>query len=285
MEAVFGLAPDDAGGGVEDVLFDFEAGIGGEAVEEERAGVGGADEFAGDGVGAKGLQALHFFLFHTHAGPNVGVEGIGAFDGIGGIGLEGPGVGEPGLGNEVPGGLIRIIFLGAAEDDVDAENPGGEHPRVGHITIGVPEKDQPFSLEGLESGGSFFGPGFGEGKAIGVDLAGVIEIGEGVDDRDGAVVPEGVKQLMFKAADDNAVEVSGKDAGGIGGGFAASELGAVDIENDRMAAELPDADLEAEAGSGAALIKDERPGLAFEGGGGVAAALALKLVSEVEELG
>ena len=87
------------------------------------------------------------------------------------------------------------------------------------------------------------------------------------------------------AADDHAVEITGKDARGVGDGLAAGDLQVVGVEHHRQAAELMDADLEGDAGAGALLEEHQAPGLVREGGAGGLAATGLEGRGGGEDLG
>ncbi len=89
MEAVFGFVEDNALWTIEDVLADFFARVGGEAVHEVGAGLGKCEEFGVHLIRRHFLETLRGFGFVAHRDPYVGVDHIGIFDrflGISGIG-------------------------------------------------------------------------------------------------------------------------------------------------------------------------------------------------------
>src|SRR6516165_8020340 len=127
VEAVFGLVEDDAGGGVEDLAGDFEASghagvlhdlaadggvgvvVGGQAVHEFDGRVaGGGHEGGVDLVGGEDLDPVGPDVFgFAHGYPHVGVDEVGAGDGLGGV--VGDGDGGAGAGGDV-GGQVGDVF-------------------------------------------------------------------------------------------------------------------------------------------------------------------------------
>src|SRR5690606_42036455 len=64
------------------------------------------------------------------------------------------------------------------EGDVHAEETGAEYPRVGHVAGGVAEEGDLAALERGEQIAVRAGPALGHGEGVGVDLAGVQDVGE-----------------------------------------------------------------------------------------------------------
>ncbi len=89
---------------------------------------------------------------------------------------------------------------------------------------------------------------------------------------------------MLVATDDHTMEVTGKDARGIRNGLASRDLEIIGVEHHRLAAELMDADLKGDAGTGALLEEHQAPGLVREGNPGGLAPSSLERRSRGEDL-
>ena len=85
MEAVFGLVEYYGARGFHDGVGAFFAALGGETVHEDGIGTGEREEGVVNLVVVEGLLALDGFLFLTHAGPDVGIDGVGIVKSLGGI--------------------------------------------------------------------------------------------------------------------------------------------------------------------------------------------------------
>jgi len=283
MKPVFGLTPDDAGRGIEDIIGNLLVGVSGQAMKKGGAGPGKFHDFWSDAVGGELLHARFFFIFHAHADPDIGIDGIRALGRFFGIGLKGPALGKPGLFRHGARGGIRRIILGPAEDNLHAEYPCGEHPGVCHVAVGVAEEDHFPALEGIQGRGSRPRPGFRQSKAIGVDLAGMIKVTQGIDHGNGSLPGKSIQQVVLVTADDDPMKVTGKDFGGIGGRFTATELCPRSVDNDRVSAQLGDPDLKADPGARAALIKDHGPGLPIQcPGRSMATTIFFKIMGQAE---
>ena len=75
--------------GIDDLIGDLVASVGGEAMHEDCVGLGMVEQLGVDLVREKYLAALFRFGFLAHAGPDVGVNDVGA--GGGGNGIVGNG--------------------------------------------------------------------------------------------------------------------------------------------------------------------------------------------------
>ncbi len=96
-------------------------------------------------------------------------------------------------------------------------------------------------------------PSFPKGEEISQDLAGMLFVGEGVDGWDSAVFSEFLDVRLGKGADDGSLEHAPHHAGGVFDGFATTELNFAGGHEDRVTAELADADFEADSGAGGAF--------------------------------
>jgi hypothetical protein len=169
---------------------------------------------------------------------------------------------------------------------ISAEGGAAEHERIGHVAGGVAEEGD---LLALQRGGILLrttgGVALGEREHVRHELARMQEVGERVHDGHRAAAGELLEQAVLVATDHHAMEVTGKDAGGVRDGLAARDLEVVGVEHHRQAAELMDADLEGNAGAGALLEEHQAPGLVREGGAGGLAAAGLERRGGGEDLG
>ena len=90
------------------------------------------------------------------------------------------------------------------------------------------------------------------------------QVGESVDDRDGAGVGESLHLGVVKRPHHEAVDEARQHARGVGDSFAPAELDVAPAEKKRIAAQFVDADLEGDTGAGARLGKNHRPRLPRE---------------------
>src|SRR6476469_6051177 len=88
VEAVGSLLDDEAMGSVDYFVGDFLAAVGGEAMHEICFGCA-FHEAGVDLIGGEIRAAARSFCFLTHAGPDVGVDRDGAFDGFGRVFADG----------------------------------------------------------------------------------------------------------------------------------------------------------------------------------------------------
>jgi CBS domain containing-hemolysin-like protein len=105
-------------------------------------------------------------------------------------------------------------------------------------------------------------PTLRESERVRVDLAGMQQIGEGVDHRHRARGGEPHDVLVVEGADDEPVDEAGEDARGILDRLASAKLDLTGGEEEGIAAKLTDADLEADARPGGGFREEEAPALA-----------------------
>ena len=230
MEPVLGLVEDHAAGVVEDGLLDLLARVGGEAVHEERVGLGGGKEFPGDRIGAETAHAFGRLVLLAHAGPDIGIDEIGS-----GRGLERVGrvveVGGPAAGLEKGADLLAgFVVPGPGQGQPHAEEAGSEDPGVGHVEPGVAEECDLAALERREEVAPGGGPPLGRREGVGVDLAGVKEIGEPVDDGNAAGGGEPLDVPLVEGAHDQAVHEARQHPGRVLDGLAPAQLDVVPVE-------------------------------------------------------
>ena len=98
---------------------------------------------------------------------------------------------------------------------------------------------------------------FAQGEQVREDLAGVVLVGQGVDEGHGGAFGHRLESVLAEGAPDDGVDVAGQDAAGVLQGFFPSELGGAAVDDDGVAAELGDAHLEGESGAGRVLLEDD----------------------------
>ena len=182
-----------------------------------------------------GLAAL------AHGDPGVGVDCVGALGGgeVGGDRecLVGAGGGVAGGGEDVARGLEA----GRGDDGhVHAGGCGGEEEGVADV-VAVADVGEACAVEGADV--------LADGEQIGEGLAGVLAVGEGIDDWDACVLGELFEDGVVEDAGDDAVDPALQVEGVVADGLAlADALGGV-LEVHAGGAEPAHADLEADAGS------------------------------------
>ena len=119
-----------------------------------------------------------------------------------------------------------------------------------------------------------------DGDQIGDSLAGVLLVGEGVDDGDRRGVGEVDERLLRVGAGDDAVDVAAEHARDVGHRLALAEADFALAEIDRLAAELLHRDVEADVRPQRRLLEQERQRLAGEE---ARIAVALHLDGEVDD--
>ena len=175
VHAVFGLVEDDGLRAVEDRVGDFGVAVRGQAVHEDGVRLRVGHQRFVDLVGLEDGGALGGFVLEAHAGADVGVDGVGAGDGLDGVVDEGDAA-AGGLGDL--DGLVDDVELGReafgrGDGAVRAELRGGEHERVADV-VAVADVGEVKALDGAEA--------LFEGEEVGDGLAGMLEVGERVDD-------------------------------------------------------------------------------------------------------
>ncbi len=199
MEAVFGLVEDDGPAAFDDGIGNLFAAFGGEAMHEDGAGAGLIEEGVVDLIIAEGVAAFDRFLLLAHAGPDVGIDGVGAIDGFGGVvGDEEGGSGDSGQAFRLPDDLgIWGVAGRAGEGEIHAEAGGGEHERLGHV-VAIADEGELEALQDAEA--------FADGLHVGEGLAGMIGVAEGVDDGNGGPVGEAFDGGLREDAGDDAID-------------------------------------------------------------------------------
>ena len=99
---------------------------------------------------------------------------------------------------------------------------------------------------------------FLERHHVGHDLAGMGPVGQPVDHRHVRVGRQFQQLLFLRAAQHDGVDIAREHARRVGHGLAAAELAAFALQDDGVAAELPDRPLERHARPGRRLLEDHR---------------------------
>ena len=135
VHAVFGLVEDDRLRAVEDGVGDLGVAVRGQAVHEDGVRLGVGHQLFVDLVGLEDGGALGGFVLEAHGGADVGVDGVGAGDGLDGVGGEGDGA--AGVLGDLDGLVDDLELggeaLGRGDGAVGAELRGGEHERVADV--------------------------------------------------------------------------------------------------------------------------------------------------------
>ena len=130
-----------------------------------------------DLIGLEDGGAAGGFVLEAHGGADVGVDGVGAGDGLDGVVEEGDGA--AGLFGDFNGLVDDVELgdegLGGGDVAVGAELRGGEHEGVADV-VAVADVGKVEALRGAET--------LFDGEEVGDGLAGVLEVREGVDDGD-----------------------------------------------------------------------------------------------------
>ena len=204
-------------------------------------------------VAGKNLAAFGGFALLAHAGPNVGVNGVGI--GCGGKDI----VGELELVAILLGkckhGGVGLVALGGGDGDLHAGLEAADDEGVGHV-VAIADVAHVHIQAALV---------LPHRLQIRQHLAGMAEVGQAVDDRDGAVLGQVFHFLLGKGADHDAVQIAAQNAGGVFHGFAAADLQVVGRKEHAHAAQLVDAGLEGNTGAGGGLLEDHAQGLALQG--------------------
>ena len=118
---------------------------------------------------------------------------------------------------------------------------GGKNPGVRHIAGAIADERDYFASNGPAL--------FLEGEDVRQDLARVLVVRKGVNGGDLGVAGEFLDVALGEGAEHGAVDHAAQDAGGVLDGFAAAKLDFAGWEENDLAAQLADADLEGDAGA------------------------------------
>ena len=250
-------------------------------MHEIGVGLGLAHERGGHLVGGHRLEPVGRLGLLAHAHPHIGVDHIGAGHGLARVGGVLVAACPAVLGEERLHGGTRLVTFRSAHGNLHAEVVGAEEPGVGHVAAGVPQERHLAPAQRVEQVAAL-GPALGQREGVGVDLAGVEQVGEGVDHGHRAPLGQLLDLGLVEGAHDQSVHVTGKHPRGIGDALTAAELDVVLAEEKRIATQLMDTDFEGDAGARAGLGEDHRPGLPGKHRGPLGGAEPFELLRRVE---
>ena len=256
----------------------------GQAVHEEGVGLRRREHPCRDCVRAHPPDAGRGLLLLPHAGPDVRVDYVGPGHRLHRVGRELE-LRRAALGLELrPDPLLGLVPLWAGQRDPHPEEAGPKDPGIGHVEARVPEKGDLAALERGDQVAVGASPPLGGRECVRVDLAGVQEVREPVDDRDSRGRGQPLHLGVVIGADDDPVDKAGEDARGVLDRLAPSQLEVVPVQVDGVAPQLVDPDLEGHAGAGARFRKEEGPGLPGKHRRGVPTPFPLEVAGEREHL-
>ncbi len=237
MEAVLRLVPDRGALAVEHLGSDLLAGVGRQAVQDDRAFLGRREQV---GVEAKrgevGTAALRLRLV-PHADPDVGVNRVGVGGG----------------GAWVVGQLdaMALLELVAGRGGHHHLHPGplpGDRQGAGDV-VAVADVCEAQAVEVAEA--------LAQGEQVGKRLAGVVQGSEAVYDRHLGRGGQLGDRLVGAGADHDCVDVARQHPRRVADRLAAGDLQLIAAQDDRRRAQLGDADLEGDPGPGRGLLEYE----------------------------
>ena len=275
MLAVLGLVPaQGALGVVHDLVRDLLVAGRGQAVHELGVGAGEVHHVHGDLV--LGIEDIHVVgagdLVVVQAVPHVGVDEVGALDGLDVVGDHDGAAGllavlladghellaELGallLGADVQAAVGDLVTLGAELHEVHADLGGDEHQ--GHADLGgVADEGQGAVLDLLA-----LGEVLQHGHEVTHLLGGVVELGHAVEDGGGGAGGQALDVGVTVDAGHHDVEQGAHNAGGVAQGLMAAQLDGARAVELRMATEVKHGGLEGDAGAGGDLLEDHAQGL------------------------
>ena len=203
-----------------------------------------------DALGELGLLA--------HGRPDVGVDGVGAADGVHGV--VGDADGRAGLGGE----LLRegddlgvgLELLGGGVDVVHTEDGGGDHQGVLDVVATLAAVGEREALEPAEV--------LLDGHEVGEHLRGVLAVSEAVPDGHAGVLGELLDVLLLEAAELDGVEHGAEHLGGVEDRLLLAQLDVALAQVLGVGAQVDAGGGEGCAGAGGGLLEEQRDVLALE---------------------
>ena len=140
-----------------------------QAVHEEGVGLRHRHHFVVDTPVDKGFQALFVLCLEAHAGPHVGGHQMRTFAGFQGVVEDAVAAGV----FDARGNGVNLVAAGCAYMHFETHHLGRLQPRVGHVVaIAHPGHDLAFDVATV----------LDVSKDVGQDLAGVVLVGQAIDD-------------------------------------------------------------------------------------------------------
>ena len=221
----------------------------------------------------EGPLPLDQFLFLAHAGPHIRVDGVRACERLRGVVRDQ----QRGAGNR--GQSLRLrhdirigrVALRAADGEIRAQPEAGQHQGMRHV-IAVADEGHLAALQLAEM--------FAQRLRVPQRLAGVVEVAQGVDNRHRRPLGQPLDGGLLEDAGDDAVHPAVEVARDI-----LQRLPDADrpVDEERVAAQLLDRQLERQPGAQRGFFKQQGDGLAIERVGVIARRL-LDLGGEIEQV-
>jgi len=230
VQAVFGLLENGVGVGFEDFLADFFSPVSGQAVENHVV-FGRLLEQLGIDLEPREFGFFFFLSLLPHGQPDIGVDDVGAFDGLRGIGSDFQSVVVESF-EEIG---WRLAGHRRGDGEFEVQNFRCPDPGAGHVGKTVADESEFLPFPATEF--------FFDCQQIGKNLARMLIVREGIDDGKIGVVGEIDDVLLGEGTDDHAMDHSAEHTGGVFDGLAAAELDVVGGEEHGKAAEFTDANL------------------------------------------
>ena len=194
----------------------------------------------------------------AHGDPYVGVDHVRTLDGLHRILAEGEL--RAGLGGDLLALFdqrrVGEVLLRGAGHELQAHLRAAHHQGVAHVVARVAHVHQLHALKAAKV--------FADGQEIGKNLGGMELVGQAVPHRHARVLRQRLHDLLAEAAVLDAVVHAAQHPRGVGDGFLLADLGAGGVEIGHAHAQIVGRDLEAAAGAGAGLFKDQRNVLAAQ---------------------
>ena len=226
------------------------ATVRGQAVHEEGIGLGGGHHFGIHAPVGKGLLAGLVFGFVAHAGPHVGGDQIGALAGFERVAIELIATGAYPLGARGQF-LINFVATRRAHVHLEAQQCSGLHPGVGHV-VAIAHPGYRLARDGATV--------LDVGEDVGQDLAGVVFVGQPVDDGHARMGGKALDLGLLERADHHQIGHAADDLGAVFNWLSAAQLAVARGQVHHAAAQLVHARLKAHAGAGAGLFKNHGQG-------------------------
>ncbi len=226
-------------------------------MHEQRALVGAAHHVVVDLVGGEDAVAFLDLVFLAHAGPDVGVDGVGAVGG--GVGI----VADRHLRAAVlrrahrlvDDARVGLVALRRADADVGAQLDRGVDQRVAGVVAvaDVRQRAAPHRAPLLR-----------QREEVRQRLAWVHEVRQAVDDRDVGVQRQFLQRFVLERARDDAVHPALQVLGHVLHRLARAQARVAMVHEHGAAAHVLHADVEGEARAQRVLLEDHREALVLE---------------------
>src|SRR5579884_1569670 len=275
VQAVFRLIEHNRARRIYHRIGDLVTTMGGQAVHEKRMVSGEPHQLFVDLVGSENLATLRRFSFLPHAGPDIGVNGVGLGHGcdwvVGNV--------DASAGGRGVGFCDRYYFSagfvarGSCDGEDTSEQRGSEHQRVRDIVAVTDEREMDIA---------HVAELLAQSEEIGERLAGMFEIAERVDDGYARMLGHLLDGGVLEGAQDNAIDPALEVMGDIAELFTGIEAVARVVHEKRGAAQARHAGLKCQASAQRGLLEKHGELLAEQRAAEVLGA-GLHHVGEVED--